>query len=136
VKRDASLHALSSDHHHGLVLARTVRRACEKNEVSRELAAQVVEVFERDLDPHFRIEEEALLPVLDQRGEGVLVERTRADHRRLRELRDRIAESADPVALADFARLLEEHIRFEERSLFEVAQAKLSAAELLRVDRR
>jgi len=63
-----------------------------------------------------------LLPALDAAGETAVTAQTRAEHAELRRL-----VAADVRA---FAMLLERHIRFEERTLFESAQRKLDLATL------
>lgn len=123
MKRRPSLQPLSDDHHRALVLARRLRRdsggldsaglAALKREVRRE--------FERQLEPHFRVEESWLLPALERKGETGLVEQTLDDHRRLRATADELGS------------LLEKHVRFEERVLFPRAEVLLSARELTSV---
>jgi hemerythrin HHE cation binding domain-containing protein len=121
VKRAAQLQTLSSDHHHALVLARRVARAPTIDTALVEAASAL---FHAEIDPHFRFEEQWLLPALERIGEGPLVERTRQEHADLRRLLA-AATSGQPEHLHAFATLLERHVRFEERTLFEVAQQKL-----------
>jgi iron-sulfur cluster repair protein YtfE (RIC family) len=134
MKRDPRLQGLSSDHHHGLVLARRTSRACAGDGAGRELVRSVRRAFDAELEPHFRAEEEVLLPPLA----GVapdLVQRTLGEHA---ELRGHLAaaEAGHPRRLAEFAALLERHIRFEERVLFPAAEARLPGEALDRVARR
>lgn len=114
MKRHAALVGLSQDHHHGLVLA----RRCISEETTWE---QVRATFTEELDPHFDIEERLLLPAL---GSDPLVDRTLSDHE---ELRQRLQ---DRGSLPEFGQLLQEHIRFEERELFERAQNVMSGFQL------
>ena len=79
MKRDPRLHGLSSEHHHGLVLARRVAQA-------RLEAASVRQRFDAELEPHFQLEEEALLPALEAAGAVALAARTRREHAELRQL--------------------------------------------------
>jgi hypothetical protein len=83
----------------------------------------VLEAFSSHLDPHFQIEEEHLLPALEAIGEASLASRIREDHSALRALR----ESHAPVQtlINHFGELLESHIRFEERQVFEATQDRL-----------
>jgi hemerythrin-like domain-containing protein len=125
MKRDRRLHGLSSEHHHGLVLARRVAQG-------RLDAAAVRQQFDGELTHHFRMEEEVLLPALEASGEVALAARTRRDHAELRDLLA-AAERGEPGRLAEFAALLERHIRFEEHELFPAAEERLSAEQLDRV---
>lgn len=125
MKRCTALRDLSNEHHHGLVLAKRAKEAAgtaEEEQVWRGIQAR----FAVDLEPHFQIEELGLLPALEQAGEAELVRRTLDEHAELR----RLISEEGAQAIARFAELLAQHIRFEERELFEVAQQKLSSAEL------
>lgn len=125
MKRDDRLRDLSDDHHAALVLARRARNAADaaQEATRREAWDDVVRGFARDLAPHFAIEEQLLLPALLSVGEGALAERTRADHDRLRALLE--DPRPENLRLAEFGTQLHEHVRFEERDLFPVAQERL-----------
>ncbi len=114
MKRLPAFVGLSQDHHTALVLA----RRCIDGKTTWEA---VKEAFEKELEPHFQIEERLVLPVL---GEDPLANRTLVDHARLRAL----VEEAGP--LAEFGEKLQQHIRFEERELFERTQKIMSAEQL------
>jgi hypothetical protein len=130
IVRDPRLRRLSSDHHHALVLALDARRASDAGtETVADGWDRVLAAFSRDLDPHFAVEESILLPALEAAGQAPLAERTRREHAQLRALAASRAE--DPRArLASFAALLEAHVRFEERELFEAAQRSLAPSVL------
>jgi hypothetical protein len=130
VKRRPELRDLSDDHHTGLVLAIRCKRAGGGREEDDPgwLWAQVERAFAEHLEPHFRIEEEHLLPALETIGEARLAARIRDDHAALREMRD--VGAADTDAVRAFGALLETHIRFEEREVFEPTQDRLPKAAL------
>ncbi|MFO0555974.1 MAG: hemerythrin domain-containing protein [Polyangiaceae bacterium] len=133
MKRDVRLHGLSSEHHHALVLARDLRASASAwTEVD---GARLGERFERELEPHFRIEEEVLLPALARIGQTPLVQRVEREHSTLRALlgsaRAGVGDAARDMAIA-----LEEHVRFEERELFSACEALLDTATLDEVARR
>lgn len=121
MKRSPGLRALSSEHHTALVLARRAL-AVSRGEVA-ETWRDLVQRFERELEPHFRQEEEQLLPALAQAGEKALVQRTLDEHTQLRSLIYHQSHDAD--TLQAFAELLQSHVRFEERVLFVTAQERL-----------
>jgi hemerythrin-like domain-containing protein len=134
MKRAPELRDLSEDHHHGLVLARKARQAATGHD-ARAVADTWVEVemqFSAELAPHFQIEETFIAPHLEAAGESTLTKRLHDEHRALREC-VRPGGSRTPADLARFGELLESHIRFEERELFEVAQRRLSPEALLAV---
>jgi hemerythrin-like domain-containing protein len=127
VKRVLELRDLSDDHHTGLVLARRCRQAGRPDSTSSPEAAweEVLEAFSSHLEPHFQIEEQHLLPGLDAIGEASLATRIREDHSALRTLRE--SEAVSRALLDRFGELLESHIRFEERQVFERTQHRLPA---------
>jgi hypothetical protein len=130
VKRIPELRDLSDDHHTGLVLAQRCRQVGRPNSaVSPEVVwQQVIEAFADNLEPHFLIEEQHLVPALEAIGEASLADRIREDHSALRTLRD--AEFPSPTTIQHFGELLESHIRFEERQVFEPTQGRLPTSAL------
>jgi hemerythrin-like domain-containing protein len=135
VKRDPRLHGLSNDHHHALVLARTVRDLVASGRANAVAARELAATFEREIEPHFRIEEELLLPALRTVGELELVRRTEEDHAFLREVAV-TARHGETDRLLRFADRLREHVRFEEAELFPCCEDKLSTPVLDAVARR
>ncbi len=130
MKRRPELYGLSSDHHTGLVLARSARKACDCDEQAAQAEwRRIVRRFHAELEPHFRIEERTLLPALEDAGETALVARTLDEHARLRSL------VLEPTSrhLSAFADQLRDHIRFEEQVLFQRAETLLDSAALARI---
>lgn len=125
MKRCSALRDLSNEHHHGLVLAKRAKEAAGTG-AAENVWQQIQARFAAELEPHFQAEEIWLLPALERAGEAELVRRTHTDHAGLR----RMIREGGVQAMTGFAELLTQHIRFEERELFEAAQQKISAAEL------
>ena len=125
MKRLPGLRELSDDHHTGLVLARSCKRAAQPDsELSPgEAWEEVRQAFSSRLEPHFQIEEQHLLPALEAIGEAALAERIRAEHAALRDLRQPVP--ATRASLQRFGELLDAHIRYEERQVFEPTQHRL-----------
>jgi hemerythrin-like domain-containing protein len=122
LKRHTTLQPLSREHMSGLVLARNLVSAAERGAERGTIAAMLSHAWEGELAPHFADEEAMLLPLVD----AAMGERLVREHRELeRRIRDVIRETGE-LAAADvvtIAELLVAHIRWEERTLFEVAQA-------------
>lgn len=135
MKRHPVLQPLSDDHHRALILARRLRgTAAEDTPIDLEgLASEVRRTYEADLEPHFAVEEEALLPALRDVGLQALVDRTLADHARIRAL---IANVWTDATVRELGALLERHVRFEERELFPEAEQALAADVLEAIGRR
>ncbi len=66
MKRHRSLQPLSREHHQALVHAKRLREFAGDERAARETAERFLAAWERDIAPHFREEEEILLPVLAQ----------------------------------------------------------------------
>lgn len=135
MKRIPELRDLSEDHHHGLVLVRKAKQAAEagSDAAVKEAWGEVERVFSAELEPHFQIEERFIASILEKRGEEKLTQRLHSDHKAIRTavMPD---QGRSPADLQRFGVLLEDHIRFEEREFFEVAQQRLSPEELRAVE--
>jgi hemerythrin-like domain-containing protein len=137
MRRSAALAPLSHDHQHALDAALRLRRAepASAGEAVRRFHA----FFDAEGRRHFEIEEDLVLPAL---GAGdaewaPAVARVRADHDAIRALADTLAGPADDrLALArGLGQRLHDHVRFEERVLFEILERRLSPDELGRLGR-
>jgi hemerythrin-like domain-containing protein len=131
MKRDERLQPLSRDHHQGLVVALRIKKAAEAGDIDQQMVASTREKFQREIEPHFSQEENWLLPALEEVGESDFVARIQREHRELRTLLD--DAERDSEKLEAFGKLLNEHIRFEEREVFERAQDVLSEETLDRL---
>ncbi len=133
MKRDVRLRALSRDHHHALVFARSIETRCRDHGPDAAFVASVRARFNAEIEPHFALEE-ALLDALQAEGATSLVKRTRDEHASMRQMLDD-ASTIDPSMLHSLAHLLKEHVRFEERELYPACEERLSAAVLERIAR-
>ncbi len=132
MRRAPGLVALSREHHAALVLAKRAQHsAAAEARAAAVFAAELVVIFARELEPHFRVEEEVLLPALDRAGQAAAVRRTLDEHAELRGLAAQCA-AGETAGLARFGTALEAHVRFEERELFPLAEAVLTPRELAR----
>ena len=124
MKRAEQLVPLSREHHAALVLAKRIA-LCPDDQISRHaMCVHVSARFNLELAPHFEEEERWLLPALQAKHPDA-VRRTLDDHRVMRELISRIANS-EVSALNEFGLLLAHHVRFEERELFPLFESSLS----------
>ena len=122
MKRHPALVPLSHDHHHTLVRARELREAAGAGEEARAAAAERFRAhFAREMVRHFREEEELVFPLLPLQPPEL--DRVLAEHQRVRALARRLRDEG-PAAetVAELGALLEEHIRLEERKVFELVQ--------------
>ena len=132
MKRHPSLHPLSQHHHFALIQALGMRRAAEAPAEERNAAVEgqadkFVAFWHKTGMVHFREEEEVLLPAyarhsrLDQDA-GIM--RLLADHAEIRaavqdfERRRTEKLPIEAEAMARLAKLLHDHVRFEENDVF------------------
>lgn len=132
MRRFPELRKLSDDHHQGLVLARRARQtaAGTGGHTVEGVWDEIARRFPAEFEAHFHIEETTLAPALEAAGEVALVAKLQADHAAIRAL---VEAKNGSAGLKEFGERMEQHIRFEERELFEAAQAKLSPSELIAI---
>ena len=132
MKRHPSLHPLSQHHHFALIQALGMRRAAEMPAVKRDAAvARQAEKFlafwHKTGIVHFREEEEVLLPAYERHARldqdaGVI--RMLAEHAEIRaivqdfERRRTEKLPVEAAEMAHLAKLLHDHVRFEENEVF------------------
>lgn len=112
MKRSPALQSLSREHHAALKLAKACERAVDAGQLD-ETCRRVVNAFANELEPHFQVEENELLPLLA----GTQM-RALAEHAGLRALAGELRLRCDAETLQRFGRSLAAHVRFEERELF------------------
>jgi hemerythrin-like domain-containing protein len=131
--RDKSLIPLSHQHQHALALCVRLNRALQANEVDLEAwQAEIQVMFEEEIGIHFATEEKDIFPAAMSFPDLVpVVEELQAEHRVLRDFFARAAtRSLDDAHLSSFVEKLAQHIRKEERQLFEGLQQRMSARDL------
>jgi hemerythrin-like domain-containing protein len=131
--RDKNLIPLSRQHQHALALCVRLDRAIQAGEVDLEAwQAEIQQQFEQEIGIHFAAEEKELFPAAARFSElQPLVEELLAEHGLLREYFSRATiRSLDSQSLGKFAEQLPQHIRKEERQLFEGMQKVMSSQEL------
>ncbi|MCW5942080.1 MAG: hypothetical protein KIS66_07595 [Fimbriimonadaceae bacterium] len=121
MKRHPALQPFSRDHNVGLVFARRLARGDDAGDEFARLWAD-------ELDAHFREEEALLSPLLSEAIREKLLE----DHQAIR----RLAMDLANADLALLGRLLDAHIRWEERALFPTIEATATEAQLATLARQ
>jgi len=95
-------------------------------------ARKSVVFFESDLAPHFKAEEEVLFPSMrDISSAAELIAALLEEHLEVKRLANNL-RSGDKNSIAEtlteFARLLEAHIRKEERELFPIYETEITGS--------
>ena len=128
IKRHPSIQPLSREHHQGLLLSWKIKKGLSKNIESSRIANYVKWFYKEYLLSHFEAEEEHLFPILDR--DHPLVIRALKEHEKISEL----IQSDLHHKLTEFESLLDRHIRFEERKLFNEIQTIASEKQLLELN--
>ena len=131
MKRSLHLRSLSVEHQSALSLAIRVERAAH-SAAACDLPVWEIAIeryWNAELLAHFSVEERIWLPALARAGLESYTQRTLSEHRTLAAL---ATDRTMPLRerLARFASLLQAHVRFEERELFQAAQRALADDEL------
>lgn len=126
MKRSPVLQPLSREHHTALTLAKACERAAQSGDAAlvSQACQRAIQAFADELEPHFRIEEQSLLPLLQSTETQPLVQRTLADHQQLRGLLTGLQQN-EVETLNSFGKCLTAHVRFEERELFPAIESLL-----------
>jgi hemerythrin-like domain-containing protein len=131
--RNKNLIPLSHQHQHALALCVRIERASPipKDDLA-EWQSELAQLFENEISSHFSAEEKGIFPAARKFRElKPLVDDLLSDHT---DLRARFAAAAaqrmSPDDVSSVAKRLSEHIRKEERQLFERMQQLMTAEEL------
>ena len=131
IKRNENLVALSHEHHHGLVFCTRLKKA---NKTDDEILKSFVKEFwDNRLASHFECEERLLLPLL---RENKMAKQFLSEHDQIKELIQAILETNSKNVKEDIlklAKLINDHIRFEERIMFPWLEKTLTPNELIAI---
>lgn len=146
IERHEALQPLSRQHHDGLILAQLIKKDAPAykglptdTEGKRK---HVLKTFEKDLAPHFYIEEEILFDFLKEKKDlpddiRKMIREIKEEHAKIGQLVEEIEEMDNPIPpMDDLGHLLQSHIRKEERELFQMIQDYLGEEELQKLKDR
>lgn len=91
--------------------------------------SHLLERWTRQFAPHLAQEEQTLFPALEAAGQEEPVALVRSQHAVLRQLIERL-RAGDGTALAEWGDAMGAHVRFEERTLFPLAQTVIDPVNL------
>jgi len=116
IKRSKELMPLSREHHDGLLLVWKIKTGLSKAIEAKRIAGYVVFFYVSTLEAHFNLEEEFVFSLLPE--DNVLRVKAESQHNEIKEMVSTLKLAYNKENLLQFADLLERHIRFEERELF------------------
>lgn len=140
MKRHIALITLSSDHQNGLAVANKLKYSYKptSSEIPppspEQLKELLLKFFREHLGQHFKTEEKILAPNFP---ENEMMQRMLNEHVILNKMISEIESiPAGKDTLNDFGKMLEAHIRFEERELFPMIEKNLSEEQLSEIEKQ
>ena len=125
IKRHHALQPLSRDHHRGLLLCWKIREGLKRNIEIDRIKAYTDWFWESHLQTHFELEEQYIFPIMEESDPNV--KQAIDEHVRLENL---FRQDHDLTsALRQIETELADHIRFEERILFNEIQRTASESQ-------
>jgi len=141
IKRHKSLQPLSRDHHQGLILAQILKKGAP---VYKGMPSTIegkkeytLLLYNSELVRHFKNEEEILFPLVKGKNSEVnkLTEEIINEHRQINQLIIEVQSTNElERKLDELGRLLENHIRKEERELFPKIEKILTEVQLFELE--
>ncbi|WP_234111519.1 hemerythrin domain-containing protein [Chryseobacterium sp. R2A-55] len=129
IKRNRNIVPISREHHATLLFCWKIRKGVKAEVQPQRMTRYINWFWKHHLEPHFRSEEKLLF--LDFKD--AMVNRGLNEHQlivaKINEINVRTLEKSDPLYL-ELADLIDDHTRFEERTLFPYLEEKLSDEEL------
>ncbi len=116
IKRSEQLSPLSREHHEGLLFVWKIRQGVQNGIAVDRIAPFIRWFWQLHLQPHFQKEETLLPPLLP--AQSPLVQQMLAEHAAIQNSIGIVHENTDYGFLKQLATMIHDHIRFEERQLF------------------
>ncbi len=138
IKRSEILKPLSREHHHALLLCWKIKNGFAKGAAAERVKKYADWFFQHHLLPHFEIEEKYVFTVLGD--EHPMIKQAKTDHQTLKNLFTQ-QEGDLEINLREIETTLQNHVRFEERTLFNEVQKyatedQLSDIEMFHVEEK
>lgn len=131
IKRSTQLAPLSREHHEGLLFVWKIRQGIKKEVHPERMIAFVQWFWNTELEPHFRKEEKILLPHLG--SDKNLHNRLLLEHQQIEDSVEVVLHNMYWETLENLAHAVNDHIRWEERVLFNEVEKKLSPDGLMNI---
>lgn len=132
IKRSKALVRFSQEHHYNLLLVWKIKEGFRHNIDLSRISDYIIYFYDEDLLIHFKNEEADLFAILKE--DHPLIIRAIVEHQQLSTIVEKIRiDKLNLDLIKKFSELLEMHIRFEERLLFNYLESKYSKIELNKI---
>lgn len=128
IKRSQALISLSREHHDGLLLVYKIRQGIKLSVEPERIATYCTWFWTHHLEQHFNNEERVLGPFIDNLG--TLKDQLFSEHSQIRQTVKELNNDPKYPNLENFGQLLNDHIRFEERVLFNEIEKSVTPEQL------
>jgi len=130
ITRNEQIKKLSREHHSSLLFCWKIRQGLKNNLQPQRICDYVQYYWQQNLQPHFREEEKILFaPIKDRQ-----VQRAINEHKQIRRQIEGLANNLAKIDiqknLARIADMVDDHVRYEERTLFPHLEKKLNKEQL------
>lgn len=143
MKRHPALYTLSHDHHQGLILAQQLKKGAPQYKgmpsTLEDKKEYTLSFYKTELVKHFQDEENILFPAVENKNVEVdkLIAEIISEHRKIEALVSELEKTNNLEAVLDeLGKLLEKHIRKEERELFVEIEKVLPDEELITISEK
>lgn len=128
IKRSKELAPLSREHHDGLLFAWKIKQGLANDTPPETIVAYTRWFWSNHIKPHFKDEEKVLVKFLP--ADNPLVRQMFKEHAQIRDLVISLDKEPNANTLQLLAEFITNHIRFEERQLFDYAEQVLTPEQL------
>lgn len=133
IKRSKALVQFSREHHFGLLLAWKIRKGLKENIEPNRISSYTLFFYESELAAHFEEEEKDLFVKLPD--DDPLRKQAFEEHEHIYDLVNGLRnDGLNTTLLKEFADAIDNHIRFEERILFNHLQKHISEEDLAKLE--
>jgi hemerythrin-like domain-containing protein len=130
ITRNEHIKKLSRDHHFSLLFCWKLRQGLKNNLEPQRIGEYVQYFWQQNLQPHFKEEEKILFAAIKDRQ----VQRAINEHKQIRQQIQDLANNSGKndtlKTLARIADMVDDHVRYEERTLFPHLEKKLNKEQL------
>ena len=128
IKRSKELSPLSREHHDGLLFVWKLRQGIKNKIAPARLKEFTIFYWQQHIKPHFYQEEQVLPKYIP--ADNSLLKQMREEHELIREIILSLGNDTSAENFTNLADIINKHIRFEERQLFQWVEANLSKEQL------
>jgi hemerythrin-like domain-containing protein len=133
IKRSKELAPLSREHHEGLLFVWKIRQGIRNGIATYRIADYCGWFWSTHLKNHIAIEEKVLPQVLSV--EHPMMQKMLSEHEAIKEQITALQNYSSYPAFEHLARVIEYHIRFEERQLFKLVEQLAASGQLSELEK-